>query len=139
MKKIVLIGSGGSGKSTLARKLGEILSIKVHHLDAIFWKPGWISTPKGEQIAVQEELISHESWIIDGNYSGTIDIRLKAADTIIFVDLSRWVCVIRVLKRRFQYRSKTRPDMAEGCEERVSLQFMKWVWEYPEKQKPKIT
>lgn len=139
MKKIVLIGSGGSGKSTLARKLGGILLIEVHHLDAMFWKPGWVSTPKHEQKAVQEELVSHDSWIIDGNYGGTIDIRLQAADTIIFVDLSRWICISRVLKRRFQYRNKMRVDMAEGCEERVSLEFLKWVWEYPKKQKPKIS
>jgi len=138
MKKIVIIGSGGSGKSTLASKLGDILSIEVHHLDAIFWKPGWISTPKDEQKAVQQELIGHDSWIIDGNYGGTIDIRLQAADTIIFVDLSKWICIIRVLKRRFQYRNKKRSDMAEGCEERVSVEFLKWVWEYPAKQKPKI-
>lgn len=138
MKKFVIIGSGGSGKSTLAKKLGEMLSIEVHHLDAIFWKPGWISTPKDEQIAVQEELISHDNWIIDGNYGGTIDIRLQAADTIIFVDLSRWICMTRVLKRRFQYRNKKRLDMAEGCEERISLEFLKWVWEYPAKRKPKI-
>ncbi|OME87883.1 topology modulation protein [Paenibacillus sp. FSL A5-0031] len=139
MKKIALIGSGGSGKSTLASKLSRILSIKVHHLDSIFWKPGWISTSKNEQKVVQEELISHDSWIIDGNYGGTLDIRLQAADTIIFVDLSRWICIVRVLKRRFQYRNKKRMDMAEGCEERVSLEFLKWVWEYPDKQKPKIT
>ncbi|GGD86041.1 hypothetical protein GCM10010911_50540 [Paenibacillus nasutitermitis] len=121
MKRIVLIGSGGSGKSTLARELGRILSIDVHHLDAIFWKPGWISTPKNEQKDVQEKLVSHTSWIIDGNYGGTIDIRLQAADTIIFFDLSRWICLIRVLKRRFQYRNMKRTDMAEGCEERISL------------------
>lgn len=122
----------------LARELGRILSIEVHHLDAIFWKPGWISTPKNEQKDIQEELVSGTSWIIDGNYGGTIDIRLQAADTIIFFDLSRWICMIRVLKRRFQYRNKKRTDMAEGCEERVRLEFLKWVWEYPEKQKPKI-
>ncbi|MGM0883728.1 MAG: DNA topology modulation protein [Bacillota bacterium] len=138
MKKIVLIGSGGSGKSTLAGKLGKILSIEVYHLDAIFWKPGWIGTPKDEQKAVQEELVNRDSWIIDGNYGGTIDIRLQAADTIIFIDLSRWICLSRVLKRRFQYRNKKRADMAEGCEERISLKFLKWVWEYPAIQKPKI-
>ncbi|NIK79694.1 adenylate kinase family enzyme [Paenibacillus castaneae] len=111
---------------------------EAKHLDSIFWKPGWISTPKNEQRDVQEELVSHDSWIIDGNYGGTIDIRFQAADTIIFIDLSRWICIIRVLKRRFQYRNKTRTDMAEGCEERISLEFLKWVWEYPEKQKTKI-
>ncbi|WP_054027652.1 DNA topology modulation protein [Bacillus sp. FJAT-28004] len=138
MKKIVLIGSGGSGKSSLAQKLGDILAIEVYHLDAIFWKPGWVGTPKEEQKTVQEELVSRESWIIDGNYGGTIDIRLQAADTIVFFDLSKWVCIYRVLKRRVQYRNKKRNDMAEGCEERINLQFLKWVWEYPEKQKPKI-
>ncbi|MFM9279519.1 DNA topology modulation protein [Paenibacillus jiagnxiensis] len=138
MKKIILIGSGGSGKSTLARKLGEILFIEVYHLDAIFWKPGWIGTPTEEQKAVQEELISRKSWIIDGNYGSTMDIRLQAADTIIFFDLSKWVCLYRVLKRRFQYRNKKREDMGEGCEERINFRFLKWVWKYPDKQKPII-
>jgi adenylate kinase family enzyme len=138
MKKIVLVGSGGSGKSTLARQLGEILSIDVYHLDAIFWKPGWIATPKDEQKAVQEELVNRDSWIIDGNYGGTMTIRLEAADTIIFVDLSKWICIFRVLKRRFQYRNIKRTDMAEGCEERINFKFLRWVWDYPTKQKPKI-
>ncbi|MBP1963270.1 DNA topology modulation protein [Paenibacillus aceris] len=138
MRKIILIGSGGSGKSSLARELGDILAIRVYHLDAIFWKPGWVSTPKEEQIRVQEELISLDKWIIDGNYGGTIDIRLRSADTIIFFDLSKWLCLYRVLKRRIQYHKKNRIDMGEGCEERIDLQFLKWVWEYPEKQKPKI-
>lgn len=138
MKKIMLIGSGGSGKSTLASKLGHILSIDVYHLDAIFWKPGWVGTPRDEQKAVQAELVSRDSWIIDGNYGGTMDIRLQAADTIIFVDLSRWICLYRVLKRRFQYRNIKRTDMAEGCDERIDLKFLRWVWEYPAKQKPKI-
>jgi adenylate kinase family enzyme len=138
MKKIVLIGSGGSGKSTLARKLGEVLKIDVYHLDAILWKPGWVATPKNEQIAIQEKLINGDTWVIDGNYGGTMDIRLQAADTIIFISLSRWICLYRVLKRSFQYRNKEREDMAEGCEERINYQFIKWVWEYPIEQKPKI-
>ncbi len=46
MKKIILIGSGGSGKSTLARQLGNKLNIKVHHLDALFWKPNWEGVPE---------------------------------------------------------------------------------------------
>lgn len=84
MKKIAIIGSGGSGKSTLARDLGEILYIEVLHLDSLFWKPNWVGVPKVEQKKVQHELIKREEWIIDGNYGGTIDIRLNAADTIIF-------------------------------------------------------
>ncbi|MBO0992692.1 DNA topology modulation protein [Bacillus sp. SD088] len=138
MKKIAIIGSGGSGKSTLARKLGELIKIEVFHLDALFWNPGWVGTSKQEQQLVQNELVEQESWIVDGNYSGTIDIRLNKADTIIFLDIPRTICAYRVIKRWIQYRNKTRPDMGEGCEERVSVEFLKWVWEYPKSKKPLI-
>ncbi|PFL24561.1 MULTISPECIES: DNA topology modulation protein [Bacillus cereus group] len=138
MKKIILIGSGGSGKSTLAKQLGNKLNIKVHHLDALFWKPNWEGVPKEEQRTVQNELVKGEKWIIDGNYGGTMDIRINAADTIIFLDIHRTICVYRAFKRIVQYRNKTRPDMGAGCEERFDLQFFKWIWEYPNKKKPAI-
>lgn len=138
MKKIILIGSGGSGKSTLARQLGEKLKIKVYHLDALFWKPNWIGAPKDEQRKVQNDLVKEEEWIIDGNYGGTMDIRLNAADTIIFLDFPRIICVFRAFKRMVQYRNKIRPDMGEGCEERFSVEFFKWIWEYPKTKRPGI-
>ena len=99
MKKIILIGSGGSGKSTLASQLGEKLKIKVYHLDALFWKPNWVGVPKDEQRKVQNDLVKEEKWIIDGNYGGTMDIRINAADTIIFLDFPRIICVFRAFKR----------------------------------------
>ncbi|MES5948357.1 DNA topology modulation protein [Bacillus cereus group sp. MG6] len=138
MKKIILIGSGGSGKSTLAKQLGNKLNIKVHHLDALFWKANWEGVPREEQRKVQKNLIKEEEWIIDGNYGGTMDLRLNAADTIIFLDIHRTICVYRAFKRIVQYRNKTRPDMGAGCEERLELQFFKWIWEYPNKKKPAI-
>ena len=138
MKKIALIGSGGSGKSTLARRLGEELNIEVYHLDALFWKSNWIPTTKEEQRKVQNELVSKEEWIIDGNYNGTMDIRLNAADTIIFIDISRLICIYRVLKRMIRYRWKSRPDMAEGVIERLDFDFLKWVWDYPKTKKPNV-
>ena len=138
MKKIVLIGSGGSGKSTLARQLGEILKINVYHLDALFWKPNWVGVAKDEQRKVQNDLVNKEEWIIDGNYGGKMDIRLNAADTIIFLDIHRIICVYRALKRMLEYRNKTRPDMGEGCKERFNLDFLKWIWNYPKTKRPKI-
>ncbi|PEQ04441.1 DNA topology modulation protein [Bacillus toyonensis] len=138
MKKIILIGSGGSGKSTLAKQLGNKLNIKVHHLDALFWKANWEGVPREEQRKVQKNLIKEEKWIIDGNYGGTMDLRLNAADTIIFLDIHRTICVYRAFKRIVQYRNKIRPDMGAGCEERLDLQFFKWIWEYPNKKKPAI-
>lgn len=138
MKRIAIIGSGGSGKSTLARKLGEYLTIEVFHMDALFWKSGWVGASRDEQILVQSELVEQESWIFDGNYGGTMDIRLNKADTIIFLDIPRTICAYRLLKRRFQYRNKTRPDMAAGCNEKLDLEFIKWVWAYPKSKKPMI-
>ncbi|MEM5607906.1 DNA topology modulation protein [Bacillus toyonensis] len=135
---MILIGSGGSGKSTLAKQLGNKLNIKVHHLDALFWKANWEGVPREEQRKVQKNLIKEEEWIIDGNYGGTMDLRLNAADTIIFLDIHRTICVYRAFKRIVQYRNKTRPDMGAGCEERLDLQFFKWIWEYPNKKKPAI-
>ncbi|MDX8361900.1 DNA topology modulation protein [Cytobacillus sp. IB215316] len=138
MKKIILIGSGGSGKSTLARRLGDELKIDVYHLDALFWKPNWVSVPKDEQCTMQKDLVKKEKWIIDGNYSGTLDIRLNSADTIIFLDIHRTICMYRAFKRMLLYRNKTRPDMGEACEERFDLAFFKWIWDYPKTKRPEI-
>ena len=136
MKKIILIGSGGAGKSTLARKLGEKLHLEGYHLDTRLWKPNWVGVSRDEQKVIQQALVEKEKWIIDGNYGGTMDIRLQAADTIIFMDLPRTICVYRAFKRMVTYRNKTRPDMAEGCEERVDLKFLKWIWDYPKTKRP---
>jgi Adenylate kinase and related kinases len=138
MKRIAIIGSGGAGKSTMARKLGQALNRDVSHLDALFWKPNWVGVPRQEQIIVQNELVKREEWIIDGNYGGTLDIRLNAADTIIYLDYPRLLCMYRALKRSIQYRNKTRPDMGPGCKEKIDLPFLKWIWEYPKTRRPEI-
>lgn len=138
MKRIMLIGSGGAGKSTLARRLGENLHIEVIHLDTLMWRPGWQFVEKVEQIQIQRKLVQKDEWIIDGNYSSTFDIRLDRADTIIFLNYSRYLCLYRALKRMVHYRNKTRPDMVDGNDERLDVNFLKWIWNYPNKIKPKV-
>ena len=138
MNKIAIIGSGGAGKSTFARQLSDKLLIEVYHLDAILWKPNWVGTSKDEQQQIQQYLVAKERWIIDGNYGGTLDIRLNAADTVIFLDIHRVICLYRAIKRVFQYRNKTRPDMAAGCEEKFDIDFLKWIWDYPNKKRTSI-
>lgn len=133
-----MIGPGGAGKSTLASQLGELLNIEVLHLDKLYWHPGWIETPKDEWLVTVEELVRRDSWVMDGNYSGTLDVRYKACDTIIFLDISRTICLWRVLKRAIMYRRNSRPDMADGCPERLTLEFILWIWNYPRRTRPKI-
>ncbi|WP_349515585.1 DNA topology modulation protein [Leuconostoc suionicum] len=138
MKRVLLIGSGGAGKSTLARKLSKQLNITVFHLDKLLWKPNWQMTPKPEQTIIVNNLVRQDSWIIDGNYNGTLDIRVAAADTVIFLDRSRFVCIYQVVKRLLQYRGTARPDMQDDCPEKIDWDFLKWIWHFPNKQKVMI-
>lgn len=138
MRKVLVIGSGGAGKSTFARRLGKLLNIEVIHLDALYWRPGWVETPRPEWVETVAELLKRDSWIIDGNYSATFDLRLKACDTVIFLDMPRLVCLWRVFKRLLMYRKRSRPDMAAGCQEKLSLKFILWIWNYSKRSRPKI-
>jgi adenylate kinase family enzyme len=138
VKKVLVIGSGGSGKSTVARRLGELLHIEVIHLDNFYWQPGWIETPKAEWLRIVDALLKQDSWIMDGNYSGSLERRLESCDTVIFLDLPRSICTWRVLKRAIIYRKSKRPDMAVGCDERFDPEFIRWVWNYSKRSKPKV-
>ncbi|SBT16602.1 topology modulation protein [Marinomonas gallaica] len=136
MKRIAVIGSGGSGKSTFSILLGEELNLPVHHLDQLYWKPNWIKPSKADWVKIQERICDGEHWIIDGNYQSTLDIRLEACDTVIFLDVNRYFCIYRALKRAFL--SSERPDLADGCDEKIDIKFIKFLWEYPKNSKPVI-
>ena len=138
MKKILVIGSSGAGKSTFSRRLGKATGIEVVHLDRLYWMPNWVEPEKAEWREILDEITQSESWIMDGNYSGTLDFRMTRADAIIFLDLPRTLCVWRVLKRSTLYRKIKRPDMADGCAERFDWDFIKWIWNYPTRSRPKI-
>jgi adenylate kinase family enzyme len=138
MQRILVIGSGGAGKSTLARRLGERLALPVVHLDAMYWRGGWTTPSKDEWVREVARLIAADAWVIDGNYTGTLDLRIPAADTIIFLDFPRILCLWRVVERRFLFRGRSRPDMHPECPERLTWQFIDWIWNYPRRQRPRV-
>lgn len=138
MKRVLIIGSSGAGKSTLSKRLSEKTGLKIIHLDKIYWKPNWIEPEKDDWKKTLEKALRDDEWIMDGNYSNTLDVRVPACDTIIFLEMPPAVCVYRVLKRvAFSYK-KTRPDMAEGCPEKFDWEFLKWIWDFGNRSKPKI-
>lgn len=128
MQRIMVIGvSAGAGKSTFARRLGRVANLPVHHLDAYYWKPGWIEAEEKEFQRKQQELADGSRWIIEGNYNSTAAIRLAACDTLIQLQVPLWLCLWRVFKRRIQYRKQPRPDMAPGCPEKIDRAFLKFI------------
>jgi adenylate kinase family enzyme len=130
MRKLLLIGPGGAGKSTLARQIGERLGLPVIHLDTLYWRPGWIETPRDEWRVVLAQLLTQDAWVMDGNFGGTLNMRLAAADTVILFDFPPMLCLWRVIRRRIRYRGRSRPDMAPGCAEKIDFEFVWWILTY---------
>jgi adenylate kinase family enzyme len=135
MKKIAIIGPAGAGKSTLAREIGDITQIEVVHLDMLFWKPGWVEMSREAWISTQQELVQGKEWIIDGHFQSTIDIRLNAAGCVIFLDMSRLLCLWRVIKRHVMYFKRSRPDLPKECPEKITWQYLVKIWNFPKKER----
>ena len=137
MERIMIIGCGGSGKSSLARQLGEKTGLPVVHLDKLFWHPGWVESSKEEIDEKIMQIISEPRWILDGNYNRTLPKRLEKCDTVIYLDFSRFACLMGVVKRILTTFGTVRPDMAEGCPERFDWEFLRWVWNFSRKHREK--
>lgn len=136
MQRVLVVGSGGAGKTTFSDELGTRTGLPVVHLDRHFWKPGWVATPIDEWRARQEVFVAPDAWILDGNYSGTLDVRLARADTVVLLDMGRFRCLWRVAKRTI--RNWGRSVTAPGCPDRFELEFTRWVWGYPRRSRPRI-
>jgi adenylate kinase family enzyme len=131
MKRVLLVGSPGTGKSTFARKLAAKKGLPVIHLDRYYndAKLGYANDePKWNKFI--EATIARETWIIDGNYSGSMGIRMRRADTIIVFEYPRWRAFLGLARRRIEYHNKVRPDMPDGWRERVDFGFLKFVWNF---------
>ena len=107
MKKIIVIGCPGSGKTTFAQKLSDKSRLPLFYLDAIWHKPDRTHIPRDEFDARLGEILSLDEWIIDGNYSRTLERRMAACDTVLLFDLPTDVCLEGAVARI----GKKRPDM----------------------------
>ena len=130
MERILIIGCSGAGKSTLARALHKKLGLPVVHLDQLWWREGWQNVSREEFDRQLDLALEMDRWIIDGNYSRTMEVRLQQCDTIIYLDFTRWACLWGMCQRVFGSYGKVRPDMAKGCPERFDWDFVKWIWNF---------
>lgn len=126
--KIAVIGYAGAGKSTLARALGEHYRIPVLHLDRVQFTSNWQERERGEAQQLVRDFMDNSQWVIDGTYSKfEFERRLSEADSIIFLDFPRLICFFQAWKRYFQFWNTVRPDMADGCCEKMDPEFILWL------------
>ena len=111
MKRIIVIGCSGAGKTQLALKLGQALGLNVVHLDRLFWREGWQHISKEEFDALLNAELEKPCWVIDGNYGRTLNVRLAACDTVIYLDYPRAVCLAGIFSRVIRNLGRTRPDV----------------------------
>ena len=135
MKKVIVIGCPGSGKSTFSRALHRITNIPLFHLDMMYWNADKTIVEKSVFLERLENAIQKDEWIIDGNYASTIELRLQACDTVIFLDYPLEVCLAGISERK----GKKRADMPwVEPENEDDEEFMELVRNYNSKNRPEV-
>jgi adenylate kinase family enzyme len=132
------LGCSGSGKSTLALDLSRRLSLPARFIDQQTWLPGWVLRDWKDADVDVWAILSETAWVLDGASLRHLPRALEAADWVIFLDLPRWRCLLRVLGRVWQSWGRVRVEMAPGCPEQFDLSFLGWIWNWQRAYRPKI-
>jgi adenylate kinase family enzyme len=135
VQRITVIGCGGSGKSHLSRGLGALLGATVTHLDAVYYDDEWNTLSPEKFASAQEELVAAPSWVIDGNYASTLPIRLRACDTVVFLDIPAVMCLWGIAQRRARHRGG---QHAGGVYDRITWSFIRYIWHYRRDMRPRV-
>ena len=138
-ERVLVIGCSGSGKSTLAQELGLRHGLPYVSMDReIFWMPGWQVRPRPEALARLQDIVAQERWILDGTSPGTLPVRLPRTHLVLWLRPPRWRSLYGVISRWARLRGRTRPEMADGCPERISREFLTYVWNFEKTESPEI-
>lgn len=133
MLKILIIGSPGAGKSTFARRLRDATGLPLYYLDMLWHKPNQTTISRQVFDMQLNEILKKDRWIIDGNYQRTLEIRLKACDTVFLFDFALEVCLLGAISRI----GKQREDLP-WIETKMDEEFMRSIIDFPQKQLPQI-
>ena len=133
MKKVIVIGCPGSGKSTVSRALHNKTGIPLYHLDMMFWNADKTTVEKEVFLERLSDVLEKDEWIIDGNYSSTMELRMTACDTVIFLDYPLAICLDGIRERR----GKPRSDMP-WIETEEDAKFIEFIEKYNDEQRPKV-
>ncbi|MBI1757611.1 MAG: topology modulation protein [Actinobacteria bacterium] len=136
MDRIAIIGCGGSGKTYLANQLAALVNLPLTHLDGVCYDADWNPLPPDEFAALQRKLVAEPRWLLEGNYAGTLPIRLSRADTVIFLDVHAITCLTGILQRRWRYRGGQHAE--DGVYDRITWNFFRYIWGYRKTMRPKV-
>ena len=132
-QKIIILGCPGSGKSTFARALAAKTGLPLVHLDNVWWRADGTHIPREEFDRALDEILQGEKWIMDGDYSRTYEVRIRACDTVIFLDYPEAVCMAGIVARVGQ----NRPDMP-WTESTLDPELVALVQNYRRDNRPQI-
>jgi len=136
MRRVLVIGSPGSGKSAFSQRLASRAGLPLIHLDEHFWLPNWTRRFDADGwTAALGAMIAEESWVLDGNYPRTLELRASRADFAIVLVAPRYVCFYRVIKRKLL---RQRPDKGVLEPEPISRGFLQAIWNGPRNTKQEI-
>ena len=133
MKKVIIIGCCGSGKSTFARHLHACTGIPLFYLDQLNWNADKTTVEKEVFLKRVQDVIQKDSWIIDGNYGSSIEMRMQACDTLFFLDYSVDICIQGIHERV----GKIRADMP-WVEHEVDEDLIEFVKNYEREDRPEV-
>ncbi len=134
MRRVLVIGSPGAGKSTFARELARRTGLPLIHLDAEYWRPGWVR-PRVAEWEIKVRGLIAAAWILDGNYTTTVLMRAARADTVVVLDYPRTLCLYRAVRRAIFNR---RPDTLDLGREPLNLEFLRFIWTFPAVQRSQL-
>ena len=97
--RINVVGTSGSGKSTFSRRIAKKLNVPYIEMDSLFWQANWIESTDEEFFPKVKEAIAGDSWILDGNYSRTKDIKWERVQMVVFLDLPFHIVLYRIISR----------------------------------------
>ena len=124
MEKVIVIGCPGSGKSTFSKALHKATDLPLFHLDMLYWNTDQTTVEKAVFLERLSNILPKDKWIIDGNYSSTMELRMQACDTIIFLDYPVELCLEGIRQRKGKMRSDM-PWIEPDKEDREFIEFVK--------------
>ena len=133
MKRVIVIGCPGSGKSTFAKRLHAATGLPLYHLDMLYWNGDGTTVEKSLFLDRLSRILEQDEWIIDGNYASTMEWRMQACDTVVFLDYPPQVCLEGVRQRR----GKPRSDIP-WVEREEDPEFIRFIESYPETNRPQV-